>query len=116
MKKLKYLPLFIFFNLLSAFAAAQSDTGSGMVGTSVKESGQLLDAAGLQKRAECPLETAVGIVEIERIGNTQSEIIKKPVCTNESVFTQMDEKAVIYFRNGLIIELKPFSTIVIKPK
>jgi hypothetical protein len=114
MNKIKQLPLFIFFILLPAFAAAQTDTGGGMGGTGIKESRQLLDAAGLQKRAECPLEAAVGIVEIERIGNVQSEIIKKPVCTNESVITQMDEKAVIYFRNGLIIELKPFSTIVIK--
>ena len=114
MKKIKHLALFIFFILLSASASAQTDTVGGMGGTGIKESRQLLDAAGLQKRAECPLEAAVGIVEIERIGNVQSEIIKKPVCTNESVITQMDEKAVMYFRNGLIIELKPFSTIVIK--
>ena len=116
MNKIKHLALFITLILLSAFAAAQTDTGGGMGGTGVKESRQLLDAAGLQKRAECPLEAAVGIAEIERIGNVQSEIIKKPVCTNESVITQMDEKAVIYFRNGLIIELKPFSTVVIKPE
>jgi hypothetical protein len=116
MNKINHLVFFIFLCLLSASVAAQTDTGGGMGGTGIKESRQLLDAAGLQKRVECPLETAVGIVQIERIGNTQSEITKKPVCTNESVNTQMDEKAVIYFRNGLIIELKPFSTIVIKPE
>ena len=116
MNKIKQLLSFIFLVLLSASVTAQTDTGGGMGGTGIKESRQLLDAAGLQKRAECPLEAAVGILEIERIGNVQSEIIKKPVCTNESVITQMDEKAVIYFRNGLIIELKPFSTVVIKPE
>ena len=113
MKKIKHLALFICLSLISASVTAQTDTGGGMGGTGIKESRQLLDAAGLQKRAECPLEAAVGIVEIERIGNVQSEIIKKPVCTNESVVTQMDEKAVIYFRNGLVIELKPLSSIVI---
>ena len=116
MNKIKHLALFICLCLLSASVTAQTDTGGGMGGTGIKESRQLLDAAGLQKRAECPLEAAVGIVEIERIGNTQSETIKKPVCTNEPVITQMDEKAVVYFRNGLIIELKPFSTVVIKPE
>ena len=114
MKKIKHLALFIFLGLISATVTAQTDTGGGMGGTGIKESRQLLDTAGLQKRDECPLETAVGIIEIQRIGNAQSEITKKPVCANESVITQMDEKAVIYFRNGLIIELKPFSTIVIK--
>ncbi len=116
MNKIKQLLSFILLVLLSASVTAQTDTGGGMGGTGIKESRQLLDAAGLQKRAECPLEAAVGMVEIERIGNVQSEIIKKPVCVNESVITQMDEKAVIYFRNGLIIELKPFSTVVIKPE
>ena len=113
MKKIKQLALFITLSLISASVTAQTDTGGGMGGTGIKESRQLLDAAGLQKRAECPLEAAVGIAEIERIGNVQSEIIKKPVCTNESVITQMDEKAVIYFRNGLVIELKQSSSIVI---
>ena len=116
MNKIKHLALFITLILISASITAQTDTGGGMGGTGIKESRQLLDAAGLQKRTECPLEAAVGIVEIERIGNVQSEVIKKPVCTNESVITQMDEKAVINFRNGLIIELKPFSTVVIKPE
>ena len=116
MNKINHLVFFIFLCLLSASVTAQTDTGGGMGGTGIKESRQLLDTAGLQKRDECPLETAVGIVQIERIGNAQSEITKKPVCTNESVNTQMDEKAVIYFRDGLIIELKPFSTIVIKPE
>jgi hypothetical protein len=112
MKKIKHLALFIFFILLSASASAQTDTGGGMGGTGIKESRQLLDAAGLQKRAECPLEAAVGIVEIERIGEEKT-ITKKPVCVNESVATKIDEIAVIYFRNGLVIELKPLSSIVI---
>ncbi len=116
MNKIKQLLSFIFLVLLSASVTAQTDTGGGMGGTGIKESRQLLDAAGLQKRDECPLENAVGIIELQRIGNAQSEITKKPVCANESVITQMDEKAVIYFRNGLIIELKPFSTIVINPE
>jgi hypothetical protein len=113
MKKIKQTSLFVFFILLSASASAQTDTGGGMGGTGIKESRQLLDAAGLQKSDECPLETAVGIIEIQRIGNAQSEIIKKPVCANESVVTKMDEQAKIYFRNGLVIELKPSSRIVI---
>ncbi len=116
MKKIKQASLFILFILLSASVTAQTDTGGGTGGTGIKDSRQILDAAGLQKRAECPLESAVGIVEIEHIGKAQFEITKKPVCINESVNTQMDEKAVIYFRNGLIIELKPFSTIVINPE
>ena len=115
MTKVMYSALFVFLLWFSASVTAQTDTGGGMGGTGIKESRQLLDAASLQKRDECPLETAVGIIEIQRIGNAQSEITKKPVCANESVSTQMDEKAVIYFRNGLIIELKPFSTIVVNP-
>ena len=83
MKKIKHLALFITLILISASVKAQTDTGGGMGGTGIKESRQLLDAAGLQKLAECPLESAVGIVEIERIGNAQSEIIKKPVCINK---------------------------------
>ena len=115
MNKINQLVFFIFLGLLSASVTAQTDTGGGMGGTGIKDSRQLLDAAGLQKRAECPLETAVGIIEIQRIGNEQLALAKKPVCVSEIVSTQIDEKAVIYFRNGLIIELKPFSTIIINP-
>jgi len=113
MNKIKQLLSFILLVILSASVTAQTDTGGGMGGTGIKESRQLLDAAGLQKSDECPLETAVGIIEIQRIGNAQSEILKKPVCANESVVTKMDEQAKIYFRNGLVIELKPSSRIVI---
>jgi hypothetical protein len=109
--------LLTFFILLFTFncAIAQTDTGGGMGGTGIKEknySSQLLDAAGLKKRNECALEVAVGIIEIEKL-DARSSTIKKPVCSNELITTQEDEKAVIYFRNGLKIELKPSSKIVI---
>ena len=112
MNKINQLALFILLVSLSASVTAQTDTGGGMGGTGIKDSRQLLDAAGLQQRTDCPLETAVGIIEIQRIGEEKT-ITKKPVCVNESVATKIDEIAVIYFRNGLVIELKPLSSIVI---
>lgn len=112
MKKIKQSSLFIFLIFFPAFVTAQTDTGGGMGGTGIKDSRQLLDAAGLQQRTDCPLETAVGIIEIQRIGEEKT-VTKKPVCVNESVATKIDEIAVIYFRNGLVIELKPLSSIVI---
>ena len=112
MNNIKQLLSFIFLILLSTSVTAQTDTGGGMGGTGIKESRQLLDAAGLQKRAECQLESAVGIVEIKRIGEKES-LEKKPVCTNDSIVTKINETAVIYFRNGLIIEIKPSSSVSI---
>jgi len=109
--------LLTFFSILLflSLATAQTDTGGGMGGTGIKDnnySNQLLDAAGLKKRNDCPLESAVGIIEIEKIVDNSS-VVKKPVCSNESISTKDDEKATIYFRNGLKIELKPSSNIVI---
>ena len=112
MKKIKQSSLFIFLVLLSASVTAQTDTGGGMGGTGIKGSQKLLDAAGLQQRTDCPLESAIGIVEIKSISQEKT-ITKKPICANETVSTKIDETAVIYFRNGLIIELKPLSNIVI---
>ncbi len=115
MKNIKYLALFISLGLISASVTAQTDTAGGMGGTGIKEknySSQLLDAAGLKKRNECALEVAVGILEIGKIDD-ESSTIKKPVCLNELITTKSDEKAVIYFRNGLKIELKPSSSVVI---
>ncbi len=109
--------LLTFFVILftANLAIAQTDTGGGMGGTGIKEknySNQLLDAAGLKKRNECALEVAVGIIEIGKVDD-ESSTVKKPVCSNELITTKSDEKAVIYFRNGLKIELKPSSNIVI---
>ena len=109
--------LLTFFSLVLSLslATAQTDTGGGMGGTGIKEnnySNQLLDAAGLKKRNDCPLEVAVGILEIGKV-NDESSTIKKPVCSNELITTKSDEKAIIYFRNGLKIELKPSSSAVI---
>ena len=109
--------IFIFFVLLFAFnlTIAQTDTGGGMGGTGINEknySSQLLDAAGLKQRNDCALGVAVGILEIRKVDD-ESSTVKKPVCSNELVSTKSDEKAVIYFRNGLKIELKPSSNIVI---
>ena len=115
MKKIKHLALFICLGLLSASVTAQTDTGGGMGGTGIKEknySSQLLDAAGLKQRNDCALEVAVGILEIGKVDDESSNV-KKPVCTNELISIKSDEKAVIYFRNGLKIELKPSSNIVI---
>ena len=112
MKKIKHLALFITLSLISASVTAQTDTGGGMGGTGIKDKHQLLDAADLQKRAECPLESAVGIAEIKRIGENES-IDKNPVCANDSGVTKINETAVIYFRSGLIIEIKPSSSVSI---
>jgi hypothetical protein len=112
MPKLATTLLSLALMLTSGIAAAQVDTGGGMGGTGIKDKHQLLDEAGLQKRAECPLESAVGIAEIKRIGEKES-IEKKPVCANDSVVTKINETAVIYFRSGLIIEIKPSSSISI---
>ena len=115
MNKIKQLLSFIFLVILSASVAAQTDTGGGMGGTGIKEknySSQLLDAAGLKQRNDCALEVAVGILEIAKVDD-ESSTVKKPVCLNELITTKSDEKAVIYFRNGLKIELKPSSSVVI---
>lgn len=112
MDKIKQLAVFIFLVLLSASATAQTDTGGGMGGTGIKGSQKLLDAAGLQQRKDCPLESAIGIVEIKSISQEKT-ITKKPICANETVSTKIDETAVIYFRNELIIELKSSSSVVI---
>lgn len=112
MNKIKQLASVLFLSLVSASVTAQTDTGGGMGGTGIKDKRQLLDAAGLQKRAECPIDSAVGIVEITRIGEKES-IEKKPVCANDSVVTKINETAVIYFRSGLIIEIKPSSSVSI---
>ena len=107
--------IYVFLVILSASVAAQTDTGGGMGGTGIKEknySSQLLDAAELKQRNDCALEVAVGILEIAKVDD-ESSTVKKPVCLNELITTKFDEKAVIYFRNGLKIELKPSSNIVI---
>ena len=110
----KLLTFFILLITLNC-AIAQTDTGGGMGGTGIKEknySSQLLDAAGLKQRNDCALEVAVGILEIRKV-NDESSTVKKTVCLNEFITTKSDEKAVIYFRNGLKIELKPSSSVVI---
>ena len=111
MKKIKHLALFIFFILLSAFAAAQTDTGGGMGGTGISDKPNVVAPA--MSEEPCTKDKSIAVYQLKSAKDSK---IKEQgyACYGQTLKTKTGEIIELNFRSGKKIKILENSNIVIE--
>lgn len=111
MKKIKQLPLSIFFILMSAFAAAQTDTGGGMGGTGIRNKPSIVDP--VMSEEPCTKYKSIAVYQRKSAKDDKAKE-QGYACSGQILKTTAEEIIELHFRSGERIKILENSQIYVE--